>query len=210
MTVSEKVGNKHYYQDQLLVAEQDPDGRYRSVFVTNEQFESEGITVLERSRPPRFASRKVLLIKSAEHENAHLMPTPHASFGRPFASNIEMSVPRPGRDVRPGRDGGNLGLDDGDLSGQLEHWRFLARFEVLPNGDRTGEVVWSPAQVPQWWMNVLEQNLALASDEPGDHRVGDHRVTVYAVVEVGKIVTVRQRMSFLPRCCCTDESQFCV
>lgn len=151
---------------------------------TSEQFETEGLSVLKQSSPPRFASEMVFLVKSAEHENAHLMPVPHASFGEGFVANSGRPALRPG-------------LDSEEYVPQADEWRFLARFDVLPDGDRPAEVVWSPDEVPQRWMDTLSQDLVLVSDKPVDHRV-----TVYAVVEVGKTVTVRQRVSFIPRCCC--------
>ena len=188
---TEKVDGRDYYKNEFLIADRDPTtGEYGAIAFSDGAFAAEGTKVLNQSSPPGIGPEKVFLVQGAEHPRTETwMPPPHASFGDGFESGRGSLVSRefPTRD-----EGDGVSRPESDAT-----WRFLARFDVRETGARTAEVLWTEKDVDSAWLSTLKDAMELSGS-------GQHRVVVYALVEVGGTVRVAQRTSFMPKCCCGE------
>lgn len=80
-------------------------------------------------------------------------------------------------------------------------WRFAVALDIrdpLRLG-REVEILWSQHAIPAAWLDRLLASVKIS----GNH---EHRVIVYAVVEVtGPTMRVQQSAAVVPRCCCNGQ-----
>ena len=184
---SEKVDGRDYYKDEFLFADPDPaTGRYVATVFSDGAFATEGTKVLNQSSPPNIGPEKVFLLQAAEHPRTETwMPAPHASFGDGFDSGLVRVLEHQGLDEGAGFTG--MGSED--------VWHFLVRLDARETGVRTANVLWAEGAVEDAWLATIKNTMTLSRD-------GQHRVVVYALVEVGDTVQVVQSMASMPKCCC--------
>ena len=190
---SETVGDQNFFVNEYVVAEKNPvtSVYYSAASSVGGTQVAETIEAVEASTPYRKISpERVLAIKVARHRPDYPSPPPAINFDGPIylpsGPSRERVLTRDESLVERPADRGRT------------TWRFAVELDVRDalGLERQAKVLWSEHPVLPGWLDSLQDSMSIQSDD-------QHRVLVYAVVEVDRDeLRVQQFVPLRPQCCC--------
>ncbi len=204
LTRFETVGDRSFFVNEYVVAERDERAdSYEAVRSSGiAPLVDEMLDDLELATPNRrYRPERVLLLKVARHRSGS---------SQALQPRVDVGGPVFLRRSRPDRRGvatpddppvSPLAEPERVADGAADGWRFAVEFDVRDalGLERTSQVLWSEHDVPQGWLDRLVNSITVEFDSR------QHRVLVYAVVEVeDAALTIRQHATVVPQCCCAE------